>query len=148
MFASLRYRRKHHYWSFRFASISLSFAFDVSERVYTIEACAVPSGVYTTGAWAVSDRVCTTELCVAPGGVYTHWGLCCIWTFLHYRVMCCSWRCLHTLGPELQLDASALQSYVLHLEVSAHWGLSCIWTCLIHKDQCILTVKRVCFASK
>jgi hypothetical protein len=26
----------------------LSFAFDVSERVYTIEACAVPGGVYTT----------------------------------------------------------------------------------------------------
>ncbi len=30
----------------RFASITLSFAFDV----YTIEACAVPGGVYTTGA--------------------------------------------------------------------------------------------------
>jgi hypothetical protein len=31
-------------------SITLSFAFDVSERVYTIEACAIPGGVYTTGA--------------------------------------------------------------------------------------------------
>ena len=53
MFASLRYRRKHHYRSFRFASlrfasITLSIAFDVSERVYSIEACAVPGGVYTT----------------------------------------------------------------------------------------------------
>ena len=32
--------------SLRFASITLSFAFDV----YTIEACADPGGVYTTGA--------------------------------------------------------------------------------------------------
>ena len=32
----------------RFASITLSIAFDVSEPVYTIEACAVPGGVYTT----------------------------------------------------------------------------------------------------
>ncbi len=34
----------------RFASIPLSFAFDVSERVFTIEACAIPGGVYTTEA--------------------------------------------------------------------------------------------------
>ena len=36
--------------SLRFASIALTFAFDVFERVYTIEACAVPGGAYTTGA--------------------------------------------------------------------------------------------------
>ena len=36
--------------SLRFASITLTFAFDVFERVYTIEACAVPGGVNTTGA--------------------------------------------------------------------------------------------------
>jgi hypothetical protein len=34
----------------RFASVTLSFAFYVSERFYTIEACAVPGGVYTTRA--------------------------------------------------------------------------------------------------
>ncbi len=33
-----------------FASITLLLAFDVSERVYTTEACAIPGGVYTTGA--------------------------------------------------------------------------------------------------
>ncbi len=51
MFASLRYRKKTSFskLSLRFASISLSFAFDVSERVYTIEACAIPGGVYNTG---------------------------------------------------------------------------------------------------
>jgi hypothetical protein len=43
-FASLRFA------SLRFASIPLSFAFDVSKRVYTIEACTVPGGVYTTEA--------------------------------------------------------------------------------------------------
>ncbi len=36
--------------SLRFASITLPFAFDVFERVYTIEACAVTGGAYTTGA--------------------------------------------------------------------------------------------------
>jgi hypothetical protein len=36
--------------SLRFASITLTFAFDVFERVYTIEACALPGGAYTTGA--------------------------------------------------------------------------------------------------
>jgi hypothetical protein len=33
-----------------FEAFTLSFAFDVSERVYTIEACAIPGGVYNTGA--------------------------------------------------------------------------------------------------
>jgi hypothetical protein len=37
--------------SLRFASINLTFAFNVFERVYTIEACA-------------SGRFCTTEVCV------------------------------------------------------------------------------------
>jgi hypothetical protein len=44
--------------SLNFASITLSFAFDVSERVYTIEACAVPGGVYTTEAYAAPGGVC------------------------------------------------------------------------------------------
>ncbi len=35
----------------RFASITLTFAFNVFDRVYTIEACA-------------SGRFCTTEVCV------------------------------------------------------------------------------------
>jgi hypothetical protein len=43
-FASLRFA------SLRFASVTLSFAFDVSESFYTIEACPVPGGVYTTRA--------------------------------------------------------------------------------------------------
>ncbi len=139
---------------FRFTSIALSFAFYVSEHVYTID-CAVPGCVYTTGAWAPSGRVCTTEDCTASGGAYTtrgwrciwtclhyrgvscSWrcltqGLSCIWTCLHYRGMCCSWRCLPQ-RPELNLDVSALQRYCM---------------CLIHRDQCILTVKRVRFTSK
>ena len=37
--------------SLRFASINLTFAFNVFERVYTIEACA-------------SGSFCTTEVCV------------------------------------------------------------------------------------
>ncbi len=52
-----------------FASVTLSFAFDVSESFYTIEACAVPGGVYTTWSRAAPGRVCTTDECTAPGGV-------------------------------------------------------------------------------
>ncbi len=36
--------------SLRFASITLSFVFDVSKHVHIIEACEVPGGVYTTEA--------------------------------------------------------------------------------------------------
>ncbi len=46
-----------------FASLrfdNLTFAFNVFEHVYTIEACAVPGGVYTTGARDANGRVCTT----------------------------------------------------------------------------------------
>ncbi len=80
MFASLwnkfSNRKKHNFQSFRFASKTLSFAFDVSECVNTIEACAISGGVYTTVAWAAAGRVCTTEKCTAPEGVYTTgaWG--------------------------------------------------------------------------
>jgi len=84
-----------------------------------------------------------------------------IWTCLHYRGMCCSWRCLPTpQGPELLLNVSALLRYVLLLEVSTPQGPKLIWTCLhyrvlccswrslIHRDQCLLTVECVRFASK
>jgi hypothetical protein len=57
--------------SLRFASITLKFAFNVFERVYTIENSAVPGGVYTTWARDANGRVCSTEECTAPGGVYT-----------------------------------------------------------------------------
>jgi hypothetical protein len=67
MFASLRNKFSHYrtcslrfdieeniiieaFASLRFASVTLSFAFDVSENFYTIEAGAVPGGVYTTRA--------------------------------------------------------------------------------------------------
>jgi hypothetical protein len=108
-----------------------------------------------------------------------------ILTCLHYRGMCCSWRCLPTpqgpelhlnvsalqrlvlllevstpQGPELHLNVSALQRPVLLLEVSTPQGPKLIWTCLhyrvlccswrslIHRDQCLLTVEGVRFASK
>ncbi len=90
-----------------------------SGRVCTTEECTAPGHVYTSEAWAASGRVCSTEECAATGGVNTTWvwaasgrvstteasavpgsvchrGLSWIWTFLHYRGMCCSWRCLHT----------------------------------------------------
>jgi hypothetical protein len=47
---SLRFDIKENIIIEAFASITLSFAFDVSERVYTKEACAVPGGVYNTRA--------------------------------------------------------------------------------------------------
>jgi hypothetical protein len=55
----------------RFASITFTFAFGTCLHVYTIEACAVPGGIYTTGACSANGRVCTTEECTAPGVVYT-----------------------------------------------------------------------------
>jgi hypothetical protein len=50
-----------------------------------------------------------------------HRVLSCIWTCLHYRGLCCSWRC-YTIGSELRLDVSALQRFVLLLEVSTPEG--------------------------
>ncbi len=105
-------------------------------RVCTTEACAVP-GVVCHRAWAASCRVCTEETCAVPRGVC-------------HRAWAASWRVctteacavpggVYTTEPELHSDVSALQRSVLFLEVS---------TCLIHRDQCILTVERVRFASK
>ncbi len=43
-------------------------------------------------------------------------SLCCSpCTYLHYRCLCCTWNCIHTL-PELHLDLSSLQSPVLHMD--------------------------------
>ena len=89
MFTSLRYRRKHFYRSFRFASITLSIAFDVSDRVYIIEACAVPGGVYTTEPELHPD-VSALQRPVL---------------FLE----------VSATGPELHPDVSALQRHVLFL---------------------------------
>ncbi len=49
-FASISKKTSFSKLSLRFASMTLSFAFDVSERVYTIKACEIPGGVYNTGA--------------------------------------------------------------------------------------------------
>ncbi len=60
-------------------------------------AITVPHFSNSIGAFAVSERVFTTEACAAPGGVYTQ-------------------------GPELQLDVSAQQRYVLLLVMSTSQG--------------------------
>jgi hypothetical protein len=83
-----------------------SLRFDIKEKVI-IEAFAslcfdtlaitVPHFSISIGAFAFSERVFTTEACAAPGGVYTQ-------------------------GPELQLDVSALQRYVLLLVMSTLQG--------------------------
>ncbi len=95
MFASIRYRRKHHYRSFhslRFASIT----FDIC--LWCFWTCLHYRGM------------CCSWRCL-------HYrGLSCIWTCLHYRGVYCSWR------PELHLDVSALQRNVLLLEVSKLQG--------------------------
>ncbi len=83
-----------------------SLRFDITEKII-IEAFAslrfdtiaitVPHFSISIGAFAVSERVFTTEACAAPGGVYTQ-------------------------GPELQLDVSKLQRYVLLLVMSTPQG--------------------------
>jgi hypothetical protein len=63
--------------------------------VYTVEACSAPGDVYTS----VKSPSCTMDnrsVC-----------LCCSCTYLHYRGLYFSWRCLHYTianGPELLLD--------------------------------------------
>ncbi len=105
------------------------------------EVCAAPGDVYTTGAWTASERVCSTEACAAPEGVYTigaELHLKC----LHYRGLCCSWRCLCTPhGPELHLDVSAPQRYVL-LDVSNPQGpvLTYCQTCLLRFENNFLSI--------
>jgi hypothetical protein len=164
MFASLR-NKFSNYWtcSLRFdieGNIIIedfaSLRFDnlvICFDVYTIEACAKPEGVYTTGAWAPSGRVCTAEECTAPGGICHRardasgrvctaevctaaWGVChkgpsCIWTCLHYRGVYYSWRCL----PQ---GLSCIWTCLHYRGVYYSWrclpqGLSCIWTCLHYR---------------
>ena len=60
-----------------------------------VSSVTVPHFSISIGAFAFSESVFTTEACAAPGGVYTQ-----------------------TQGPELQLDVSALQRYVLLLLMS------------------------------
>ncbi len=161
MFAWLRYEIKNHYQSFRFASLH----FD------TI-AITAPQYSISRGASSVSERVFTTEACAAPGGVYTQGP------DLHLDVsvlqrLGCSWRCLHHMGraasehvslqrPVLHLNVSALQRYVLLLEVSTPQGPELhvdvasprgpvptyCWVCSVRFKNNLLTVGRVCFASK
>ncbi len=152
MFASLRYRRKHDYRSFPFASLRYvcalqkyvcadpegvytTWALAASERVCTTEAWAAPGGVYTKGSWTAYESVCTTEACAAPGGVYTTWALA-----ASERV-CTTEACaapggVYTQGPELHLNVSALQRPVLLLEVSTPQGPKLIWTCLLYRVLC------------
>ena len=107
------------------------------ERVCTTEACAAPGGVYTTGSWAAYERVCTTEACAAPGGVYTTRGLS-----LSGRV-CTTEECAAPKGVYLHHRGLSCFWTYMHYRV-----LCCSWRCLIHRDQCLLTVECVRFASK
>jgi hypothetical protein len=110
--------------SLRFASITMSFAFDDSKRVYTKEACAVPE------SWR----------CLHYRGVYCSrrclpQSLSCIWTCLHYRGMFCFFRCLHCRG------LSCIWTCLHYKGVYCSWrclsqGLSCIWTCLHYRGMC------------
>ncbi len=96
--------------------------------------------------------------CLHNRGVYCSWrclpqGLSCIWTCLHYRGLCCSWRCLHYSG------LSCIWTCLHYRGLCCFWrclpqGLSWFWKCLhyggmclIHRDQYILTVEYVGFAS-
>ncbi len=133
MFASLRYRRKHHYRSFCFASITLSFAFEVSERVYIIEACAVPGGVYTTEPELHSDVSALQRpvlfLEVSATGPELNPDVAALQRPLLFLEVSAT-------GPELHPDLSALQRPVLFLEVSTPQSLGCILTCLHYRGLC------------
>ncbi len=83
-------------------------------RVFTIEACAAPRGVYNTGAWAASGRVCTIEACAVPGGVYTTGA----WA-ASGRV-CTTEECTAPGGV-------------------CHKGLSWIWTCMHYRGMCLMS---------
>ena len=74
-----------------------------------------------------------------------------IWTCLHYRGMCCSWRCLPTpQGPELLLNVYALQSLVLLLEVSNPQGPVPIYCrkCSLRFENNFLAIYCIRFSSK
>ena len=97
-------------------------------------------------------------------------GLSCIWTCLHYRGVYCSWRCLpqawaasgrvctteecaapggvYTTGPWAASERVCTTEVCDAPGGVCHRGLNRIWTCLHHRDQCVLTVERVRFASK
>jgi hypothetical protein len=105
-------------------------------------ACAA----YTTGTWVADGCVDTGEACTALGGVYftpQHRDLRCTWVYLykssqccsriylHYRCLCFTRNCLHTM-PELHLDLCAVYCRVLCCTWTGllYRTLSCTWMCL------------------
>ncbi len=66
-----------------------------------------------------------------------HRDLCCTRTYLHWRGLCCSWKCLHH-----SKGAWAFSWSYLHLrglcctQTCLHWrGLCCSWRCLHHSRE-------------
>jgi hypothetical protein len=84
-------------------------------RVYITELCAVPGGVYSTGAWRCiwtcldnTEPELLLEVSI-PQGSELHWNC------LHYIGLCCTRTCLH-IGAWAALELSTLQRPVLHLD--------------------------------
>ncbi len=120
--------------SLRFASITLSFAFDIFERVYTIEACAIPGAVYTTehelhpDVSALQRPVLFLE--VSATGLELHPDVSALQRPVLFLEMSTpqSLSCI--------FDVPVLQRPVLFLEVSTPQTLSCILTCLHYRGLC------------
>jgi hypothetical protein len=66
-------------------------------------------------------------------------SLCCSpCTYIHYRCLCCTRNCIHTL-PELHLDLSSLQSPgASHGWVSSIQGPIRTWSCLDNSSLYVL----------
>ncbi len=77
VFASLRYRRKHHYRSFRSASLRYPCHDCPTLYYFQRSICCFGTCLHYRG-------LCCSRRCLH------HRGLSCIWTCLHYRGMCCS----------------------------------------------------------
>ncbi len=129
MFASLRYQRKNHYRSFRFASLRYHFYCPTFQYFHWSLCCFWTCLHYRglccswrclqTGAWAAAGRVCTSEACAAPGGVYTTGA------WAASERVCTTEACAAPEGVystpqglELHLNVSAQQRLVLLLKVS------------------------------
>ena len=85
--------------------------------------------------------------------VSTHRDLCCFWTCLHYKGLCCTctWTCLHHRGRSCTLTCLHCRGLPFFWRCLHYRGLSCIWTCLRYRSLCCTwtcSMTTVLFESK
>ncbi len=151
MFASLRYQRKIIIESFASLRYHCHYCptFQCFLRSLWPEACAAPEGIYTTGAElqlnvsaALQRPVLLLDVSTPQGlelhlnvsaqqrlvlllKVSTPMGPSCIWTCLHYRGLCCSWRSEAEAAEHIMREKEAKLLYQHLSFLNCHSAIHC-----------------------